>query len=212
MKVIFFILDYANFIVNDGKIADPPVLSKTYFIFALLLFCKDTFRKYFKIRYNTQAKFEINREEGLNPIKQDLENGEPRCHPEIVKLQCIIHVKAIFFVCQSHIFLQSWSVQLQHFKLVFVFTYMRYFPCEIPILILEGFFRTFSHGTGTLATMGLFHRPGRILITLTPGLACTETRLLYGNICIAVLHVDFLLIYETSIYIQGRISTTSKRS
>ena len=115
MKVIFFILDYANFIVNDGKIADPPVLSKTYFIFALLLFCKDTFRKYFKIRYNTQAKFEINREEGLNPIKQDLENGEPRCHPEIVKLQCIIHVKAIFFVCQSHIFLQSWSIQLQHF-------------------------------------------------------------------------------------------------
>jgi len=31
----------------------------------------------------TQAKFEINREEGLNPIKQDLENGKPRFLPNI---------------------------------------------------------------------------------------------------------------------------------
>jgi len=31
----------------------------------------------------TQAKFEINREEGLNPIKQDLESGKPRFLPNI---------------------------------------------------------------------------------------------------------------------------------
>ena len=68
---------------------------------------------------------------------------------------------------------------------VFLSSHLRYFPCEIPILIFEGFFQTFSHGMGTLATMGLCHRPGRILIIPTRGLACMETRLPYGNICIA---------------------------
>ena len=53
---------------------------------------------------------------------------------------------------------------------------------EIPRSLLEGSFQTFSQCTGTLATMELCHRPGRILTTPIPGLACMETRLLYCNV------------------------------
>ena len=43
--IFFFSLDFANFMVNKGKILDPPILSKTYFTSALLLFCKFQFRQ-----------------------------------------------------------------------------------------------------------------------------------------------------------------------
>ena len=63
---------------------------------------------------------------------------------------------------------------------------------EIPRSLLEGSFQTFSQCTGTLATMELCHRPGRILTIQTLGLACMETRSLYGNFWRAVLHGKLL--------------------
>ena len=79
-----------NMVVEIPRFTQVRIMSSSL-LSTLLYTIKHFWEKEFKRRSNGQAKFEINREEGLNPIKQDLESGKPRCYSENVKLQ---HIKA----------------------------------------------------------------------------------------------------------------------
>ena len=117
-----------NMVVEIPRFTQVRIMSSSL-LSTLLYTIKHFWEKEFKRRSNGQAKFEINREEGLNPIKQDLESGKPRCYSENVKLQ---HIKAkwrfpqmtqpffslsTFWIFPSHLKFQDhcWKVPSKHF-------------------------------------------------------------------------------------------------